>query len=111
MAKNARVLRRSLIATGIVLMAGTVWGQSSETEMRVFPMPPSQGFKADKAFGFVGDYGYFESGSQPTATPSFQGLPSAQDYDYFRYTGFEGKNVYIYGAWGRNPHRPANCQW
>jgi len=96
-----------LIATSTLLMAGTAWGQSSEAEMRSFPIPPAQGFKVEKTFTYPGDYGYFLSDYQARPTKSFsQGTSDDQDYDYFRYTGIRGKNVYIYGAWGTIPIPP-----
>ena len=96
-----------VLIRGLILMAamnfaivGTSWGQSSETEMRSFPMPPAAGFKVEKTFAYPGDYGYFLSDNHAFPTPSTQGATSDADYDYFRYTGVKGKNVYIYGAWG-----------
>ena len=96
-----------LVATVTLLIAETAWGQSSEAEMQSFPMPPVQGYKAVKTFTYPGDYGYFLSDNLATPTPSFsQGTSADQDYDYFRYTGIVGKNVYLYGAWGTIPIAP-----
>src|SRR5690348_4808597 len=104
--RSLALTRRLLLtAAGILLMAATSSAQATQAEMRAFPMPPTQGFKANKVFTFAGDWGYFLSGSQPVPTPSFVQNSSnlAQDYDYFHYSGIAGKNVYIYGAWGTVP--------
>ena len=92
-----------LTATTTLLSAGMAWGQSSYTEMRSFPMPPVQGYKVDKTFAYPGDYGYYLSDYQTSPT---QNSTPDLDYDYFRYTGVRGKNVYIYGAWGTIPIPP-----
>jgi hypothetical protein len=91
-----------LVGTGLLAMVGTSWGQTSESEMRDFPMPPAQGYAAEKVFTYTGDYGYylFPSSSFP------DGGSSPSDYEYVRYTGLSGKRVYVYGAWGDTPIPP-----
>ena len=90
------------MGTGLLALVGTAWGQASEAEMRAFPMPPAQGYAAEKVFAYTGDYGYylFPSSSFPG------GGVSPSDYDYVRYTGLSGKRVYVYGAWGNTPIPP-----
>jgi hypothetical protein len=98
------LIRSSLLmATVTGGTAGTAWAQASETEMRSFPMPPVQGYKVEKTFMHPGDYGYYLSDYQ--AAPSQNSTPNL-DYDFFRYAGVRGKNVYIYGAWGTIPIPP-----
>src|SRR5262245_31777937 len=110
MAGNSGALERAalLVAISIVLLtARTSWGQSTQAEMMSFPMPPAAGYKVEKTFTHAGDYGYFLSDNQPRPTMSFsQGTTADLDYDYFRYAGVRGRNVYIYGAWGSIPIPP-----
>ena len=83
---------------GALLFAGTTmaFGQATESEMRVFPMPPVKGYAEEKAFAYTGDYGYY---SVPFFSfPGGGNLPS--DYEYVKYSNLSGKKVYIYGAWG-----------
>jgi hypothetical protein len=90
-------LMAMVAVTGLILMTpATVRAQASETEMGSFPMPPPSGYAVTKNFNYVGDYGYFLQPS--TATYSMD--TKAKDYRYVRYTGVNGKNVWVYGAWG-----------
>src|SRR3954451_11483418 len=71
--------------------------------MRTFPMPPPQGYAQTKAFAYGGDYGYYllpPSSSWGTGS-------AAGDYNYVRYDGVAGKDVWIYGAWETTPVPPA----
>jgi hypothetical protein len=90
----------SLVATliGALLFAATTmaFGQASESEMRVFPMPPLEGYAHEKVFAYTGDYGYY---SVPLSSSEGGGI-GADDYRYVKYSNLSGKKVYIYGAWG-----------
>lgn len=90
------------LGAGLVLAPAFAHAQASQAEMQAFPMPPPTGLHAQKAFGYVGDYGYY------TAPPSaVYGMEAkAKDYQYVRYTGVSGKRVFVYGAWGTTPIAP-----
>jgi hypothetical protein len=83
----------------IVASAGAAFGQASEAEMRMFPMPPPQGYDQTKSFAYGGDYGYYLVPS----SSSFGTGANAGDYRYVSYSGVAGKDVWIYGAWGTTP--------
>ena len=76
-----------LIGVGFLIMAGTSWSQASESEMRAFPMPPVEGYVAQKTFAYTGDYGYY---TFPRQAESSTGI-GPEDYVYVRYTGISGK--------------------
>lgn len=55
-----KILAATTIAgIGLVLAPAIVRAQASQAEMKAFPMPPTQGYAVNKAFSYVGDYGYF----------------------------------------------------
>lgn len=88
----------SLLGTVACLAAPAVaQAQASEAEMKAFPMPPPTGYHAQKAFAYVGDYGYYTA---PAVASYSLSANKAQDYKYVRYTGVGGKRVFVYGAWG-----------
>jgi hypothetical protein len=69
-----------------------------------FPMPPPSGFFATKAFGYVGDYGYYTVlKSAVLGTGHY-----ASDYRYVLYRGISGKRVFVYGTWGPTSVPPAS---
>ena len=80
----------------VILSTTLCFGQASQSEMQGFPIPPPSGFVATKTFAYVGDYGYYTS---PTASLPGQSA-NAADYKYVRYSGVDGKRVWVYGAWG-----------
>jgi hypothetical protein len=98
LARGGRRLASVLLASVVAWIAGAepALGQASESEMRAFPMPPTQGYTHTKSFAYAGDYGYFltPSVSQPGANAG------ASDYRYVRYTGVRGKDLWLYGTWG-----------
>jgi hypothetical protein len=92
----------SLVSTVVFVIfaaATMAFGQALESEMRAFPMPPINGYAAEKAFSYTGDYGYY---SVPQSSSEGGGI-GAEDYHYVKYSNLSGKNVYIYGAWGTTP--------
>ena len=66
--------------------------QATEGEMRLFPMPPTQGFVKTKSFQFVGDYSY-DLGANYATFPTSAG---PAEYTYYRYTNVVGKNINIW---------------
>jgi hypothetical protein len=85
-----------LSIVAMLLLTKLCFAQASEAEMANFPMPPPSGYVAEKTFAFVGDYGYYTA-----PMTSVHGLThNSSDYKYARYSGVDGKNVYVYGAWG-----------
>jgi hypothetical protein len=94
------LVKRLLVMMGLFLgaMAGPAFGQASESEMRTFPMPPVKAYVAEHNFD---DANYAYRVYPPSANPGTGS--SAGDYDYFRYTGLSGREVYLYGTWGYTP--------
>ncbi len=89
----------TVVTASLILSTTLSFGQASQSEMQGFPMPPPSGFVATKTFAYVGDYGYYTA---PTASLPGQSA-NASDYKYVRYLSVDGKNVWVYGAWGPTP--------
>jgi hypothetical protein len=87
----------------VLLSTTRCFGQASEAEMQSFPMPPPSGYAAQKIFAYIGDYGYY---TEPLSSVPGR-TANASDYRYVRYSGIDGKKVYVYGAWGTTPIPPA----
>ena len=103
MGATMRVLFGVVLATATLLgFAGAAYGQASQAEMGMFPMPPPTGYAQTKTFAYVGDYGYYLVPS--SSYPAIGSGPG--DYRYVSYKGVAGKDVWIYGAWGTTPIPP-----
>jgi hypothetical protein len=86
-----------IIAMFAVALGTTLsFGQASQSEMEAFSIPPGSGFVGEKAFAYVGDYGYYTA---PKSSVPGQ-TSNASDYKYVRYSNVDGKRVWVYGAWG-----------
>jgi hypothetical protein len=89
----------ALVCALLFAATTTAFGQATESEMRAFPMPPVNGYAHEKAFAYVGDYGYY---SVPSSS-SLGGGVRPSDYQYVKYSNLSGKQVYIRGRWGTTP--------
>lgn len=88
-------MKKLMLLPLFLAYCGAAFGQSTESEMKNFPMPPSS-IARNKTFGYVGDYGYFISPSKALYDTN---LPAAKGYKYVRYKGIAGKKVYFWPAW------------
>src|SRR5262245_6357656 len=88
----------ALVAAFVGLFSADCCAQTSEAEMRAFPMPPQPGWSAVSAWTQEPYYGYWirPSVSRPTGS-----IP-ANDFSYGLYAGpgLSGTTAVFWGAWG-----------